>query len=57
MTTATLLRSKLSVYDENAPVQPLVETTDGTEIARLLGEVGVRFERWTAERELPADAG
>lgn len=57
MTTATLLRSKLSVYDENAPVQPLVETTDGTEIARLLGEVGVRFERWTAEHELPADAG
>ena len=56
MTTATLLRSKLNVYDENVPAQPLVATTDGAEIARLLGEVGVRFERWTAEQELPADA-
>jgi 1,2-dihydroxy-3-keto-5-methylthiopentene dioxygenase len=57
MTTATLLRSKLNVYDENVPAQPLVATTDGSEIARLLGEVGVRFERWDAERELAPDAG
>jgi 1,2-dihydroxy-3-keto-5-methylthiopentene dioxygenase len=56
MTTATLLRSKLNVYDENVPAQPLVATTDGAEIARLLGEVGVRFERWTAEHALAADA-
>lgn len=52
MTTATLLRSKLNVYAENAPHTPLVETTDGAEIARLLGDVGVRFERWTADAEL-----
>ena len=56
MTTVTLLRSKLNVYDENAPAKPLVATTDGAEIARLLGEVGVRFERWTAEAELAPDA-
>jgi 1,2-dihydroxy-3-keto-5-methylthiopentene dioxygenase len=56
MTALTLLHSKLNVYDEHAPAQPLVETTDGAEIARLLGEVGVRFERWTAEAELTADA-
>ncbi len=56
MTTATLLRSKLNVYDDNAPATPLVATTDGAEIARLLGEVGVRFERWTAEAELAPDA-
>jgi 1,2-dihydroxy-3-keto-5-methylthiopentene dioxygenase len=55
-TTATVMRSKLTVYDENAPGQPLVATTDGAEIARLLAEVGVRFERWTAEAEFRTDA-
>jgi 1,2-dihydroxy-3-keto-5-methylthiopentene dioxygenase len=55
-TTATIVRSKLNVYDEREPHKPLVETTDGAEIARLLGEVGVRFERWTAEKKLSADA-
>jgi len=56
MTTATVLRSKLSVYDEDRPAPPRVETTDAVEIARLLGEVGVRFERWKAEASLAADA-
>jgi 1,2-dihydroxy-3-keto-5-methylthiopentene dioxygenase len=56
MTTATLLQSKLNVYDEAAPEATLISTTDGAEIARLLGEIGVRFERWTAEAELPSDA-
>jgi 1,2-dihydroxy-3-keto-5-methylthiopentene dioxygenase len=56
MTTATQLQSKLNVYDEQAPETPLVQTTDGAEIARLLAEVGVRFERWTAEADLAADA-
>lgn len=56
MTTATVLTSKLNVYDENAPAKPLVTTADGAEIARLLGEVGVRFERWQAETPLAADA-
>ena len=56
MTQATLLGSKLNVYDENAPAQPLVAATDGAEIARLLAEVDVRFERWTADAPLAADA-
>jgi 1,2-dihydroxy-3-keto-5-methylthiopentene dioxygenase len=56
MTTATLLRSKLNVYGENAPDQALIATTDGAEIARLLAEVGVRFERWDAEHELAPGA-
>jgi 1,2-dihydroxy-3-keto-5-methylthiopentene dioxygenase len=56
MTTATVLQSKLNVYDDHAPAVPLVATTDGAEIARLLAEVGVRFERWTADATLPAVA-
>jgi len=55
-TTATALISKLIVYGEDAPQQPLVSTTDGAEIARLLGEVGVRFERWTADTQLAPSA-
>jgi 1,2-dihydroxy-3-keto-5-methylthiopentene dioxygenase len=56
MTAATLLGSKLSVYDVDAPERPTIVTTDGGEIARLLAERGVRFERWTAECELGAGA-
>ena len=55
--STTVLHSKLNVYDENAPERPLVATTDGVEIARLLAGVGVRFERWAAEIRLPANAG
>ena len=56
MTTATLLQSQLNVYAEDAPHALLASTTDGVEIARLLAEVGVHFERWTAEADLPKDA-
>jgi 1,2-dihydroxy-3-keto-5-methylthiopentene dioxygenase len=56
MTTATLLQSKLNVYDDTVPHAPLIATTDGAEIARLLAEVGMRFERWNAEAEIPLDA-
>jgi 1,2-dihydroxy-3-keto-5-methylthiopentene dioxygenase len=56
MTTATQLQSQLNVYDEDVPNAPLIATTDGAEIARLLAEVGVRFERWTAEAALAPDA-
>jgi len=56
MTAATLLESKLHVFDESAPERALVETADATEIARLLGEIGVRFERWDAEVALEAGA-
>jgi 1,2-dihydroxy-3-keto-5-methylthiopentene dioxygenase len=56
MTTATLLESKLNVYAESEPAAPLIATTDGAQIAQLLGEVGVRFERWSAESDLAPDA-
>jgi 1,2-dihydroxy-3-keto-5-methylthiopentene dioxygenase len=56
MTAATQVASKLAVYADDAPAQALLVTTDGSDIARELGRVGVRFERWTAERELPAGA-
>ena len=56
MTAATLVGSKLTVYAEDAPERPEIVTTDGAEIARLLAERGVRFERWTTERELEAGA-
>jgi 1,2-dihydroxy-3-keto-5-methylthiopentene dioxygenase len=56
MTSATLLRSTLNVYDEHEPARPRISTTDGAEIARLLNEVGIRFERWNADRELAPGA-
>lgn len=56
MTAATLTASKLAVYAEGAPERPVLVTTDGAEIARVLGENGVRFERWTTERELAPGA-
>jgi 1,2-dihydroxy-3-keto-5-methylthiopentene dioxygenase len=56
MTSATLVRSRLTVFDEAHPERALTETTDGAEIARLLAEVGVNFERWQAEAELESGA-
>ena len=47
--------SQLNVYHEQNAQQPLIQTTDGTEIAARLKEVGVRFERWTAEHPVRAD--
>jgi 1,2-dihydroxy-3-keto-5-methylthiopentene dioxygenase len=55
MTSATQVQSKLNVFDETTAA-PIASTTDGNEIARLLGEIGVRFERWNAETELAGDA-
>ncbi len=52
MTATTTLR----VYDESDPSQALVETSDGARIAHVLGEIGVRFERWAADAALPAGA-
>lgn len=56
MTTVTARASQLNVFDENAPAKPIVATADGAEIARLLGEVGVRFERWTADTKFAPGA-
>jgi len=56
MTATTGRRTTLRVFDEQHPEKPLLETSDGDEIARELGAVGVRFERWTAEKALAVDA-
>jgi 1,2-dihydroxy-3-keto-5-methylthiopentene dioxygenase len=49
--TQTVLR----IFDENDPSDGRV-LDDGAEIARELSAVGVRFERWDADRPLAADA-
>jgi 1,2-dihydroxy-3-keto-5-methylthiopentene dioxygenase len=47
--------SRLSIYHEQNGKEPLVQTEDGTEIAARLKEVGIRFERWTAEFPIRAN--
>ena len=56
MTAAVVTGSRLVAYDENDGAAPLFQTADGAEIARRLGDVGVRFERWAAEAPLAPDA-
>jgi 1,2-dihydroxy-3-keto-5-methylthiopentene dioxygenase len=53
--TATLTTT-LRVFEETAPEAPLLETSDGEQIAQELREIGVRFERWAADAELPKGA-
>jgi len=49
--------SRLRVFPEGEPDQSLVATTDYREIARELGQVGVRFEQWEAAKPIaPGDA-
>lgn len=43
-------------YSESAPDKLLARADSFPEIVRLLGELGVRFERWSASEELPNDA-
>ena len=40
--------SRLTVYHDAEPRQPLKVISDGEHIAATLAEVGVRFERWQA---------
>ena len=47
--------SAITVYNDNNPTQPLLQSGDGAEISRTLSEIGVRFERWQADREITAD--
>jgi len=56
MTVASRPTTLLRVYDDGDSAAVLHETADGGEIARLLGEIGVRFERWSADLALDADA-
>lgn len=47
--------SRLEVFHEGDALAPLSRTADGGEIASILDEVGVRFERWPT-RDLPEGA-
>lgn len=46
--------SLLTVYPDNQPDQG-VHYTDFADIQRELSPLGVKFERWTADREISAD--
>ncbi len=52
----TTLTTMLRVYEDTAPETVAIETTDGDRIAEELAKIGVRFERWAADAELPAGA-
>jgi 1,2-dihydroxy-3-keto-5-methylthiopentene dioxygenase len=47
--------SRLTIYPEDSTARPLLDTTEGEQIAAALEPIGVRFERWAASRRLPAD--
>lgn len=48
--------SQLTVYAETRPDQPELQTNDFDTIRKLLETAGIRFQRWRADRGLPADA-
>ena len=45
--------SRLTIYPDNSAAHPLLDTSDGEQIAAALRPIQVRFERWSASRELP----
>src|SRR6185437_1174612 len=47
--------SRLTIYPDDNATRPLLDTSDGEEIAAALKSINVRFERWSASRQLPAD--
>jgi 1,2-dihydroxy-3-keto-5-methylthiopentene dioxygenase len=48
--------SRLRVYDQRDPAQPIATQSDHASIAETLGEVGVRFERWAANKPIAPGA-
>ncbi len=52
----TTMTSTLRVYDEKNPSELLLETTEAETIAESLRGIGVRFERWAADAQLPKGA-
>jgi 1,2-dihydroxy-3-keto-5-methylthiopentene dioxygenase len=49
--------SRLRIFDANDGERPRVDTGDYERMQQLLGEAGVRFERWRAAAPLADDAG
>lgn len=48
--------SRLRVYDQHQPGHPLATHIEHDAIARALGEVGVRFESWQADKPVAPGA-
>lgn len=48
--------SRLRVYDQRDPARPIATQSDHAKIAGTLGEVGVRFERWAANKPVAPGA-
>ncbi|HEY9112487.1 MAG TPA: acireductone dioxygenase [Rhodanobacteraceae bacterium] len=48
--------SRLRVYDQREPARPLATQFDHDAIAHTLGEAGVRFERWEADKPVAPGA-
>ncbi|MEM6730284.1 MAG: hypothetical protein AAF658_01940 [Myxococcota bacterium] len=48
--------SRLTVYEEGAPEEPILDTEDFDAIKQALGEADIHLERWSADRELSPDA-
>jgi 1,2-dihydroxy-3-keto-5-methylthiopentene dioxygenase len=47
--------SRLTIYRDDSPARPLLDTTDGAAITEALKSIQVRFERWSAAQELSPD--
>lgn len=48
--------SKLSIYPDTQPEITELQTSDFSAIKKQLGAVGIRFERWQADKPIAADA-
>jgi 1,2-dihydroxy-3-keto-5-methylthiopentene dioxygenase len=48
--------SRLRVYDQRDPSQPLATQSEHAAIAQALAKVGVRFERWAANQPIAPGA-
>jgi 1,2-dihydroxy-3-keto-5-methylthiopentene dioxygenase len=48
--------SRLRIFDENQPATPASVHTAAADIARELGHIGVRFERWEASAPIAPGA-
>src|SRR3546814_15834691 len=54
--TARTPQSRLRIFDEAHPDQPLLETQDLAAMARELARIGVRFEPWQASKTVAPGA-
>jgi 1,2-dihydroxy-3-keto-5-methylthiopentene dioxygenase len=56
MTVVAFAADKLRVYDDTFPELLLLRSSEYAEIAPVLSDVGIRFEKWEANQILPVGA-